>query len=351
MSIVILAPLSDQHANYIEYGLICAGYDVVRWEGIGWQQGMDATIEFGTDESVYLGHHRVTQNDTVWQRRQTTLTHHPKLDAGDYKYSRNENRAFYDTLLYHIERTGARCINNWSTARHMENKSIQLSLATAAGLVTPRTIMTNSKYSLETRGIQSAVHKSFCPHGWVDQQYQQASACEAIYIADLLSFEHDMFSSTPGIYQAAINKQHDVRVFMMGHEFYAYVIKTPQTELDCRAALAKAEAILSFTELPVDIREKLSRFSDLGHLSFGCFDFCVDSAGTWWFLEVNQAGQFLFIDDMLPEAGLYHHMLAFLVGASANDARFPPYCDAKEACAVHDSSTLITDETRYATLL
>ena len=33
-------------------------------------------------------------------------------------------------------------------------------------------------------------------------------------------------------------------------------------------------------------------------LRFGAIDFIVDKSGVWWFLEVNTAGQWLWIEDL-----------------------------------------------------
>jgi hypothetical protein len=43
-------------------------------------------------------------------------------------------------------------------------------------------------------------------------------------------------------------------------------------------------------------------------------DFAVDHSGHWWFLEINESGQFLWIDQMLPNAGVFEDFLAFLTG-------------------------------------
>jgi hypothetical protein len=38
----------------------------------------------------------------------------------------------------------------------------------------------------------------------------------------------------------------------------------------------------------------------------------VDRDGKWWFLEINEEGQFLWLDDFNPEAHLQEKFLAFL---------------------------------------
>ena len=41
-------------------------------------------------------------------------------------------------------------------------------------------------------------------------------------------------------------------------------------------------------------------------------DLVIDTEGNIYFLEVNQAGQFLFIEEVLPGIPLLHAMTAFL---------------------------------------
>jgi hypothetical protein len=53
-------------------------------------------------------------------------------------------------------------------------------------------------------------------------------------------------------------------------------------------------------------------------LVYGCIDLVVDTAGSIYFLEVNQAGQFLFVEEALPSMPLLAAMTAML-GAGRSD--------------------------------
>jgi len=53
--------------------------------------------------------------------------------------------------------------------------------------------------------------------------------------------------------------------------------------------------------LPRDIADKLRAYLRHFNLRFGCFDLIVTPAGDYVFLECNPNGQWLWIEDALPE--------------------------------------------------
>jgi hypothetical protein len=65
-----------------------------------------------------------------------------------------------------------------------------------------------------------------------------------------------------------------------------------------------ARAILIILLLFVALSQKPIQFSELAALAHGTFDSIVDVDDRWWFLEVNQSGQMLWIDDQRPTASL-----------------------------------------------
>jgi hypothetical protein len=49
-------------------------------------------------------------------------------------------------------------------------------------------------------------------------------------------------------------------------------------------------------DVPDDVVRGVRAFMRHFAISFGCFDFCVDSTGRHWLLECNGAGQFQFVE-------------------------------------------------------
>ena len=78
----------------------------------------------------------------------------------------------------------------------------------------------------------------------------------------------------------------------------------------------------------------------------------VDSNENWWFLEVNQAGQFLWIDCLQPEDGLYQPMLKFLSARETpRSATLPTYHQCREGCPSKDYSVPRTKDLRFVTFV
>ena len=48
MAIVIMAPEIELHADWMEWGLREAGFEVIRWAGLGWRPEHSATIYSGS---------------------------------------------------------------------------------------------------------------------------------------------------------------------------------------------------------------------------------------------------------------------------------------------------------------
>jgi hypothetical protein len=101
----------------------------------------------------------------------------------------------------------------------------------------------------------------------------------------------------PGIYQELVPKAYELRVTVMGdHCFTARINSqgTAQGELDWRRAIGSLTLVP--WELPRALSTRVRRL--LAHLGlvFGCLDFIVTPEGRHVFLEVNQAGQFLFVE-------------------------------------------------------
>jgi len=85
------------------------------------------------------------------------------------------------------------------------------------------------------------------------------------------------------------------------------------TREDWRSGQHLAE--ISPFELPDPIAEKCRRYMRAAGLRFGCFDFIVTPEGEYVFLEVNQAGQFLWKELRCPELPMLQAFCDFLIAA------------------------------------
>jgi hypothetical protein len=97
------------------------------------------------------------------------------------------------------------------------------------------------------------------------------------------------------------------------------------TRLDWRAAGPRLR--VEPDRLPPDVEQACRRLMENLGILFGCFDFIVTPEGEHVFLEVNPAGQFLWVEEANPELRLLAPFVDFLL--SRDPAfRWQPKADA-----------------------
>jgi glutathione synthase/RimK-type ligase-like ATP-grasp enzyme len=228
----------------------------------------------------------------VWLRRQLQ----PSM-----AWIRTEDRAFATTELRHFLDSFLmlhRCnwVNSPESTQLGERKLYVLERAVALGLPVPRTIATNDPISFRERPLSTWVAKP------IYQGIHAASGrLQALYTQRLSDFgpiEDEQIKALPCIFQEEVSRGRDLRLTFVGeHGFGASVIANTDTDVDWRRPESKARFE------PYPIPASLARWchllmSDLG-LTYGAFDFIEDRDGRPWFLEVNPAGEFAWLEVQL----------------------------------------------------
>ncbi len=140
------------------------------------------------------------------------------------------------------------------------------------------------------------VYKAFPAPLW--GQGAETFACYTVCIAEKDLVADELLESTPGIFQEVVPKAFEIRLTMMGSQPFAAKILSQETgegRLDWRRAYAelRMEPLQLPAELIAAVRQLMARLN----LVFGCLDFIVRPDGEYVFLEVNQQGQFLFVEE------------------------------------------------------
>jgi len=98
------------------------------------------------------------------------------------------------------------------------------------------------------------------------------------------------------IFQAFVAAERDLRVTVVDGEIHAAAILSDKDhQVDYRSGLGTAD-VTPYT-LPDDVAESLLALMKELNLFYGAVDFRVTSEGEHVFLEVNPAGEFLFISE------------------------------------------------------
>lgn len=318
MKIVIIAPEDDSHTAPVRWALERAGYGVECWAGPGWTPGRQASIspEEEGGPGMRLGPCALEAGDVVWIRRLQPPAPNPEVSEADRSFAQAEYRWFSESLMYLLDELPVRSINRFPAARRVRNKAVQLALARSVGMRVPATLMSNSPGPVREflrLCRDGAVCKAFNPHVW-----RSASGDESVAVTETFELTAEMLPDdevltyAPAIYQQKIDKQFDVRMVLMGTDLYSAALRNPKGSLDWRQDVAQGAVGVECLDTPEAVRRQVLTFAERAGIVFGSFDFAVDRDGAWWFFEVNEQGQFLWLDELNPGLHLQETFLAFL---------------------------------------
>ena len=260
---------------------------------------------------MMLGTHRMESDDVLWLRQSDS-----PADALSGVKALSPCDALFDALICMLENLPVRCVNRYSASRLVRNKAVQLRMASASGLKTPATLMSNSPAAVRRFFDQhpdNAICKAFAAHVWQQQGNPDLMVTETFSLnREELPTDDEVFTYSPAIYQEKVKKQFDVRAVLMGDHVYSFAVRTPANSLDWRHDAALRKAAVDRIATPAAVESGILRFAAAAGVCTGSLDFAVDRNGEWWFLEINEQGQFLWLDDVCPQAQLLEKFCAFL---------------------------------------
>ena len=253
----------------------------------------------------------------VWLRRPGDPVLSDDIDPADRQFALRECRAFLNGLY---RRVGAEAfwVNPLPSFGRANLKIEQIRSASRAGIKIPRTLFSNDPRRIrEFVGAMSGrvIYKSFYPASWQKTDGVAVLFSSPIEERDLP--EDSILQSTPGIFQEAVPKAYELRVTAMGAHLFAAKLDSqavPSARLDFRAATSPVP--IEPVELPTSLGRACRRvMRDLG-IVFGCFDLIVTPQGEYVFLEVNEMGAFIWIEEQDPQFKLVDAFCEFLIQGS-----------------------------------
>jgi glutathione synthase/RimK-type ligase-like ATP-grasp enzyme len=235
---------------------------------------------------------------TVWHRRPRIEPDRDLLHPADRTFARVQCEILRRGFL-HLLSPHAFWVNPPSAPYLANNKILQQQAARSCGLAVPETLYSNDPREIRdflARLGGSAIYKPFTAAPWHDGT--SIWACYASVVTADRLVDDDILRQTPGIYQELVPKDYELRVTIMGREAFSAKILSQETadgRVDWRRAYDELTMVAEPLSAPVleSCLELMRRLS----IVFGCFDFIVTPEGEHVFLEVNEMGQFLFVEE------------------------------------------------------
>ena len=100
----------------------------------------------------------------------------------------------------------------------------------------------------------------------------------------------------PVIFQSYVPAVRDLRVTVVGHKIFAAAADTSKADYATDVRMNPGIGWKPY-DLPSDVTDNIAKLMDRLDLQYGALDFRVTPEGEHVFLEINPAGQFLFIQN------------------------------------------------------
>jgi hypothetical protein len=209
-------------------------------------------------------------------------------------------RAFVAAELRHvceglIADPDIRWVNPLESSELAERKVFQLRIAARHGLLIPPTIISRDRSELArfaadegrvickpiSQGLVSSGDGSFAIHTHEvrSEELQPAGTLEV----------------TPTLLQRLIPKGTDIRLTIIGEAIYPVEVITPVgAPVDWRAT--RQGLVYRSCTLPAHVDRACRSFMAALNIVYGAFDFVRTDEGQWFFLEVNPAGEWAWLE-------------------------------------------------------
>lgn len=225
----------------------------------------------------------------VWWRRPQAPALDAITDQDLFGFSHGE---WHEALNGVYQLIGCPWMNDPVRNEIASRKALQLAVASRLGLPTPRTLMTSDPHRarafVENIGVGKVVFKTFAATHQVWRETRLFGRDDFDALDDL--------RYAPVIFQEFVPAVADVRVTIVGGDVFAMTIDGRSTDdvVDFRVDMQRATT--APITLPAPITKRLHRLMEWFGLVYGAIDLRLTSEGEHVFLEVNPAGEFLFVE-------------------------------------------------------
>jgi glutathione synthase/RimK-type ligase-like ATP-grasp enzyme len=226
----------------------------------------------------------------VWWRRPQAPQVSPRLTRPSHRqFALNESEEALQGLWHALD---AFWVNDPARDNVAQRKAYQLRAAQEAGLAIPDTLITNCSRSaaefVERHGRGRAVYKAFSA---LEGEWRETRLLGDDELALLANVQY-----SPVIFQEYIEAAVDLRVSVVGDKIFAAAVHSQETSYKVDFRMDIANARIEATELPRQIEEGLKALMRRLGLVYGAVDMRRTPDNRHVFLEINPAGQWLFIE-------------------------------------------------------
>lgn len=340
MSILILSEQLDYHGVAVRWGLCKLGCQVHWWERSLFPAGqmITASLSDSSDFAIRVGSIDIqSAYDTdctfslqpqqislqlgfyksIWNRRGQVPRLSKDLDETDRIVARTESNFLLKSIFSVLEANNplALVINRPSAIEFVNPKMFQLFIAKKVGFRIPDTICSNDPNQVRdffshTSGRMIA--KQHIPYAWRTKAGAIAFTGTSRVMADQLSSDFSIAGS-PLTYQEHLDMRSELRVVIFGRSVFAIEQHRNATKIGNFTDVRWEKLEAKRYEIEDDLRGLLFDYMREMNLNYAAFDVAVTMEGEYVFLESNECGQFLYLEECDPSIPILDAFCKYLV--------------------------------------
>ena len=305
-SILILGTERDPHVARVARALAARGVEAVVADYLR-QVAIDFRMDRTGRHALRIGGRQLDEPFLIWDRLKL-IPGSPLFPPGEEReadWCAMEWRAFF-RLVTGLFRDR---VYNTLESRSCLVKPYQQMLAAGAGFLVPATAIATRKRPLQrfAREMGACIIKSLSAGKVRPRPHEQPIPYNIFTLpldsATLAKADPESFRLAPHFVQERIEKDHELRVEIVGRQVFAFRIdsqKVSHGRIDWRHAIG--EVAFEPVAVSAELRTKLLAFMEAFGLFSGGADIVVDPLGRHWFIECNQDGQWAWLDDFVDGA-------------------------------------------------
>lgn len=318
MAVLIITERDDIHGHALIWALNRTGVRCDRWSLSEFPEEQRTSVRISNSSSpprfCVPGLSEMYQS--IWVRRLAPpAAISPSLATPDVEMALIQARRSCEGIRS-IFSPQSTWINPLDAREKANRKPHQLLAARKAGFAIPETLLSNDpdeirRFYREHEG--SVVCKFFTPAFWENKVKGTWSGLFTARLTEELLENEIAFTSCPAIYQTHIQKKSDLRITFFGSSYHAVRIWSQHSSMggvDFRSDM-RFESPMESAELEPGFLERCRELSSQLGLLHGSYDFAEGPDGSFTFLEINEMGQFLWLEEHLPELPLLSIFAAF----------------------------------------
>lgn len=319
-TIVIVSNKWDVHSHAVVDQIIDLGGNVVRinTEDLG---GATFNVSPNQDQvELLLANGRILKKSEIhagYLRRIMAPTSIPNVDPDYLAFCQREIQTIVFSLPYVLD--SAKWLNSTYERMRASNKLHQLFIAGSAGLVIPDTLFSNDVQAIRSKSRcwgKSLFKAIDLPIGNTQDRSNTVVEIDPFCFTDIgeIPDAEDRIKTCPGQYQSYIDKEYELRIHIIGKKVIAVKI---DSQSNARAKIDWRSQSYQLTyeryNLPSDLGAVILKFMSMMGLNLGVIDMIVTPSGEYVFLEVNPDGNWLWIEDFLPDIGITRSIASWLL--------------------------------------